>query len=90
MKSLFYVHFACDVFKDCRVFGVQKVLTETELKIRTLGIQRQVLGPIWTLKHHRVLDLLHQQLQEVLPGCVAVLEAAGKWSHLGVFEAGRR
>lgn len=44
----------------------------------TLGVQRQVFGSAWTLKKHRVLDLLHQQLQEVLPGCVAVLEAAGK------------
>lgn len=31
----------------------------------TLGIQSQVFGSIWTLKHLRILDLLHQQLQEV-------------------------
>lgn len=56
----------------------------------TLGVQRQVFGSVWTLKHHRVLDLLHQQLQEVLPGCVAVLEAAGKRSPCVIFEPGQR
>lgn len=56
----------------------------------TLGVQSQVFGSLWTLKHHRVLDLLHQQLQEVLPGCVAVPEAAGKRSLLVVFEPWRR
>lgn len=44
----------------------------------TLGVQRQVFGAVWTLEHLRVLDLLHQLLQEVLPGCVSVQEAAGK------------
>lgn len=33
----------------------------------TLGIQSQVFGSICTLKHTRILDLLQQQLQEVLP-----------------------
>lgn len=58
--------------------------------IQTLAVQRQVFGSVGTLKHHRVLDLLHQQLQEVLPGCVAVLEAAGKCGLLVVSEPGRR
>lgn len=57
--------------------------------IRTLGVQCQVFRSIWTLKHHRVLDLLHQQLQEVLLGHVAVLEAAGKRSPSLFFEPGR-
>lgn len=53
----------------------------------TLGIQSQVFGSIWTLKHLRILNLLHQQLQEVLPGCVPAQEAAGKCSLQVAFEA---
>lgn len=44
----------------------------------TLGVQRQVFGAVRTLEHLGVLDLLHQLLQEVLPGRVSVQEAAGK------------
>lgn len=55
-----------------------------------LGIQSQVLGSIWTLKHLRILDLLHQQLQEVLPGRVPAQEDAGKWSLQVAFEAEQR
>lgn len=58
--------------------------------IHTLGVQCQILVSIWTLKHYRVLDLLNQQLQEELPGCVAVPETAGKCSLLIVFEPGQR
>lgn len=60
------------------------------VRIGTSGIQSQVLGPFWTLKHLRVLDLLHQQLQEVLSGCLAAQVAAGKRSLLHLFEAEQR
>lgn len=49
----------------------------------TLGIQSQVFGPIWTLKHIRILDLPQQQLQEVLPA----KEVARKHSWPVAFEA---
>lgn len=56
----------------------------------TLSIQCKVFGSIWTLKHHTVLDLLHQQLQEVLPDGVTVQGAAGKWVPAAIFEAAHR
>lgn len=68
---------------------MEKMNTVPMKMICTLGIQCQIFGTIWTLKHHRVLDLPHQQLQEVQPGCFAVPEAAGKCSLLLVFEPGQ-
>lgn len=56
----------------------------------TLSVQSQVLGSTRTLKHHRVLDLLVQQLQEVLSGCVCVLHDAGGPSLLHIVEPGPR
>lgn len=43
----------------------------------TLEVEGQVLGSIRTLKHQRLLDLLHQLVEEVLPGGVLVQQAAG-------------
>lgn len=61
-----------------------------EFRICTLGVQSQVLGPIWTLKHLRIPDLLQQQLQEVLSGRLATQVAARKRGLLDVFEAEQR
>lgn len=53
---------------------------------RTLGVEREVFGSIGTLKHQRLLDLLHQLPQEVLPGSVLMQEAAGVQAPLAVLE----
>lgn len=55
-----------------------------------MGVKCQVFGSVRTLKHHGVLDLLNQLLQEVLPGGVIIQEAAGKCGPLVVFEPAQR
>lgn len=72
------------------VFVEKSEKVRDEFRICTLGVQSQVLGPIWTLKHLRIPDLLQQQLQEVLSGCLATQVAAGKRGLLDVFEAEQR
>lgn len=52
----------------------------------TLRVEREVLGSIWTLKHQRLLDLLHELLEEVVPGSVFMQQAAGAHGPLAVFK----
>lgn len=52
----------------------------------TLRVESEVLGSIGTLKHQRLLDLLHQLREEVLPGGVLVQQAAGVRGPLAVLK----
>lgn len=52
----------------------------------TLRVEREVLGPIRTFKDRKLLDLLQQLLEEVVPGGVRVQQAAGEHGPPAVFK----